>query len=331
MIDLITLGLFCIGFIFLIKGAHILVDGASVLAKRYGVSTFMIGLTVVAFGTSIPELTVNIIAGIQGNTDIILGNILGSNIANIFLILGIISIFVPVFVGRKITRKELPISLLAILILFFIANDFLISGGISEIDRIDGLILIGFFSIFIYYIFSIARKGKKRKEIEETADVVLHREKKIKSIIFIIVGLIGVSIGGNWIVDGAIEIASIFGVSETLIGLTIISIGTSIPELATSLVALRKKLINLAVGNVIGSNIFNIFLVLGVSSLITPIQFNLTRNFEIGIVIFSTLILFIFLFLNGKIMGKKYEIKRWQGFVLLFLYIIFILTSIFRG
>ena len=331
MLDPITLGLFVLGFVFLVKGADFLIDGASALAKRFGVSTFFIGLTVVAFGTSVPELAVSINAGLQGNTDIILGNILGSNIANILLILGTIAVIVPVFVERRIVRKELPISLLAILVLAFLANDGFFSGGVSEIDRIDGIILIAFFVLFMYYVFSVAKKGKSKEEVEETAKVILHKDSKLKSVLLIVAGLVGVTLGSEWIVNGAIDIASFLGVGETLIGLTIIAIGTSIPELAASLMALKKKVVDMAVGNIVGSNIFNIFWVLGLSAIISPIAFEPARNVEVGMVVFATLIMFAFLLGKGKIMGKSYELKRWHGSNFLMFYILFILFSIIAG
>ncbi|HMS91492.1 MAG TPA: calcium/sodium antiporter, partial [Candidatus Absconditabacterales bacterium] len=263
--------LFVIGFVFLIKGADMLVEGASSVAKKFHISDLVIGLTIVAIGTSAPELVVNIMASIKGSAGIAIGNVLGSNIANILLILGVSAITYPITVKKATTFKEIPFSLLAVLVLGFVANDAIIDGAsFSGITRIDGLVLLSFFAIFMYYVFGISRTENDLPE-----EVTVKKMSGWKSIIFIIIGLIGLTLGGQWIVDGAIQIAKIFGVSETVIGLTIVAVGTSLPELATCVVAAMKKKSDIAIGNIIGSNIFNIFWILGLSAIISPLPFNI--------------------------------------------------------
>jgi len=313
--------LLIIGFVLLIKGASFLVDGAASLGRRLNVSDLVIGLTVVAFGTSTPELFVNIFASIKGNTDIAIGNILGSNIANIFLILGISAVIFPLAVSKGTVWKEIPLSLLAALLLGVMANDRLIDkSSVSVLTRIDGIVFISFFIIFIYYSVSIAKRI-------EGIDEQLPRKQYglLKSFLLTIGGLIGLGIGGNLIVDSAAYIASKLGISESLIGLTVVAVGTSLPELATSAVAAYKKNVEIAVGNVVGSNIFNIFFVLGLSSIIKPLPFQAGGNIDIGVVILASLLLFICMFT-----GKKHSLDRWEGIVLIILYCSYIAFLIIK-
>jgi cation:H+ antiporter len=318
----LTYVLFGIGFILLIKGAYFLVDGASSIARQLRVSDLAIGLTIVAFGTSAPELFVNIIASAKGNTDLAIGNILGSNIANVFLILGVSSIIYPLRVTKGTVWKEIPFSLLAALVLGVMANDHLIDNqNFSALTRIDGMILLSFFTIFLYYSYGIA------KEIQGVEQHVRVEQKSTAtSVILIGVGLVGLTLGGKWIVDGAIVIAKNLGMSESLIGLTIVAVGTSLPELATSAVAAHKRNAEIAVGNVVGSNIFNIFFVLGISSIIKPLPFQVKSNLDIGAVILSSLLLFLFMFT-----GKKRSLDRWEGAVFLVLYAAYIIYLFSRG
>ncbi|UCF83218.1 MAG: calcium/sodium antiporter [Desulfobacteraceae bacterium] len=303
------------GFIFLIKGADFLVDGASSIARRFNVSDLVIGLTVVAFGTSSPELFVNIISSIKGNTEIAIGNVLGSNIANIFLILGVSSIIYPLTVGTGTVWKEIPLSLLAALLLGILANDQLIDKALfSYITRIDGLVSLSFFIIFIYYSVSIAKK------IEGMEDHVPTRQHGLtKSILLVVLGLIALVLGGQWIVNSAVKLALKFGMSQSLVGLTIVAVGTSLPELATSAVAARKRNVEIAVGNVVGSNIFNIFFVLGISSVIKPLPFQTRSNIDIGVVILASILLFAYMFT-----GKKRSLDRWEGIIFLIIYAAYI-------
>lgn len=303
--------LFILGFILLIKGADLLVDGASAIARRFNVSDLVIGLTVVAFGTSTPELFVNIVASARGNSEIAIGNVLGSNIANILLILGISAAIYPLSVSKGTVWKEIPFSLLAVIILGLMANDRGIDAAdISRLTRIDGLVLLAFFSIFLYYSFGIA------KAIEGLTDHVPAKAQGIaKSFLLILAGLIGLTLGAKWIVDGAVSFAKSLGMSESLVGLTIVAVGTSLPELATSAMAAYKKNAEIAVGNVVGSNIFNIFFVLGVSATIRPLPFQAGSNVDIGVVIASSLFLFLFIFT-----GKTRSLDRWEGILFLLLY-----------
>ncbi|MCB9802904.1 calcium/sodium antiporter [Candidatus Nomurabacteria bacterium] len=315
----ITLSLFLVGFYFLIKGADWLVGGASSIAKRLKVSDLMIGLTIVSFGTSAPELVVNLVASFNGSGDLAVANIIGSNISNILLILGISAVIFPLAVKKGTTWKEIPFSLLAVIVLWFLANDFLIDGqNVSALSRIDGLILLSFFVIFLYYTFGIAK-------VEGEGDDV-RKYGVWTSIAMIIAGALGLAFGGQWIVDGAIEIAKFFGMSESLIGLTIVAVGTSLPELAASAMAAWRHNPDIAIGNIIGSNIFNVFWILGLSAAIKPIVFNLNLNTDIYIVISATALLFLFMFV-----GKKNILQRWQGIVMLSLYLAYIVYLIIRG
>jgi len=311
---------FIIGFIFLIKGAALLVDGASSIARRLNISDLVIGLTVVAFGTSAPELFVNIVASIKGNTDIAIGNVVGSNIANVFLILGVSSIIYPLAVTKGTVWKEIPFSLLAAIVLFITANDQLLDGSqLSVLTRIDGLVFLSFFIIFIYYTCSIATHIDGMQ-----AHVPAKQSGWLRSSLYIILGLAGLILGGKWIVDGAVALATRFGMSDSLVGLTIVAVGTSLPELATSAVAAYKRNTDIAVGNVVGSNIFNIFFVLGISAGIKPLPFQPGNNLDIGVVVISSLILFLFMFT-----GKKRSLDRWEGLIFLICYGGFIAYHVF--
>ena len=304
-----------VGFAFVIKGADLLVEGASAFAKKLAVSDLVIGLTIVAFGTSLPELAVNIFASINGNTDIAIGNILGSNIANILLILGISGIIYPLVVTKGTVWKEIPLSLLAAVLLGVLANDMSIDGAkTSVLSRIDGLVLLSFFIIFLYYSFSIPGR------IEGPADLFPEKKKSIRQISYMIsTGLLTLIFGGKFVVDGVVELATALGISQSTIGLTIVAVGTSLPELATSAIAAYKKNPEIALGNVVGSNIFNIFFILGISSLIRPLGFGANSNLDIGVLILSSIIFFIFMFT-----GKKHKLDRWEAGLFLTIYAAYI-------
>jgi len=317
---MITYILFIVGFFFLIKGADLLVDGSSSIAKKFRISNIVIGLTIVAFGTSSPEFIVNIFASAKGNTEIAIGNILGSNIANILLILGISSMIYPLFTKKNTVWKEIPLSLLAALILGVMVNDFRIDNGLySGLTRIDGIVLLAFFIIFIYYTFGIAKiTGETSEETQ------IKQLSNLRSGTYIVIGFLGLFLGGKWIVDGAIKIAELFNVSQSLIGLTVVAIGTSLPELATSAIAAYKKQTDIAIGNVVGSNIFNIFWVLGFSSLIRPLPFSKTNDLDILMTIFASAILFFIMFI-----GKKHTIEKSQGAMMILIYIGYVTLLIF--
>lgn len=300
-----------IGFILLIKGADFLVSGSASIARRFGISELVIGLTVVAFGTSTPELFVNILAGIRGTTDIAIGNVIGSNIANILLILGASAIIFPLAVSRGTVWKEIPFSLLAVVVLGVMANDRLIDGATaSALTRADGLVLLGFFVIFLYYSAGIAHEGA---DVEQSAPQ--KTSSGFRSMGSIGLGLLGLVWGGKWIVDAAVAISASLGMSQAVIGLTVVAVGTSLPELATSIVAARKKNVDIAVGNVVGSNIFNIFFILGVSALIRPLPFRETANWDVLVMTAASLFLFVTMFT-----GKKNILERWEGILMLAAY-----------
>ncbi len=328
----LTIILFILGFVFLIKGADILVDGSSSLARKFGVSSFFIGLTIVAFGTSAPELVVSALASFKGSAGIALGNIIGSNISNTLLILGIAAVITPLAIKKGTVHKEIPLSLLAVLAVGILANDFLIDGVTpSSLTRIDGLILILFFVIFLYYTFGITKdkKGVLEKtvgEIKEAAADGVKEHNNFVSALMIIVGLSALAVGGKLIVDGAIVFARVLGVSEALIGLTIVAVGTSLPELAASAVAAHKGQTNIAVGNIVGSNIFNLLWVLGLSSVIRPIIYNPALNVDMLILAAITILLLFLIYA-----GRKNILGRWEGVTLLTLYASYIVFLIWRG
>jgi cation:H+ antiporter len=303
--------LFIVGFGLLISGANLLVEGSASIAKKLNISSIVIGLTIVAFGTSAPELIVNIFASVQGNTEIAIGNILGSNIVNILLILGISAIIYPLATKENTVWKEIPLSLLAAILVGVMVNDLLIDGGtFSGLTRIDGIVFIAFFIIFLYYTFGISKVSG------ENTDLEIKEMSYMKSSLYIIGGLLGLVFGGKWIVDGAIKIAEGFNVSQSLIGLTVVAIGTSLPELATSAVAAYKKQSDIAIGNVVGSNIFNIFWILGLSAVINPLPFSKDSAIDIIMTILASLILFLIMFI-----GKKHTVERWQGVIMILIYI----------
>jgi len=317
----LTYLLFFVGFVVLIKGADLLVDGSSSVAKKLNIPDLVIGLTVVAFGTSTPELFVNIAASLQGNADIAIGNILGSNIANVLLILGVAAVIAPLTVQRSTTWKEIPFSLLAVLALGVMANDIAIDAkASSEVNRSDGLVLIGFFIIFMYYVVEIARKS------DAPTDRNFKPMPNWKATLFIVLGLVGLAVGGQWIVGGAVTVATQFGVSQSLIGLTVVAVGTSLPELATSAVAAYKKNTDIAIGNVVGSNIFNIFWVLGLSAVIKPLPFLEANNLDLGMTVIASVLLFVFL-----AAGRKHVLQRWQGVLFLAIYTGYIVLLVLRG
>lgn len=292
-----------------------MVDGAAAIAKRLHISSLVIGLTIVAFGTSAPELIVNIFASLNGSTDIAIGNILGSNIVNVFLILGIASVIYPLRSQKNTVWKEIPLSLLAAVILGVLVNDMRIDGGaFSGLTRIDGLVLLAFFIIFLYYTFGIARSSDETDAGDEIKDLTYAR-----SWAYIVLGFAGLVVGGKWIVDGAVQIATALQVSQSLIGLTVVAIGTSLPELATSAIAAYKKQSDIAIGNVVGSNIFNIFFILGISSIIKPLPFSPSADIDILMTIAASVLLFVVMFV-----GKRHVLQKWQGIVMILIYIAYI-------
>lgn len=319
---MLTYLLFFIGFALLIKGAGFLVDGASSIAKKFGISALAIGLTIVAFGTSAPELIVNILSSLRGSTDLAIGNIIGSNSANILLILGISAAIYPLAITKGTVWKEIPLSLLAVVVVAIMSNDALIENlPFSALGRVDGLVLLSFFVIFLYYTYGISKIGASKKIETKISEYSLTR-----SVLMAAVGLVGLTVGGKWVVDGAIFMAKGLGASEALIGLTVVAIGTSLPELATSAVAAYKKNADIAVGNIVGSNIFNIFWILGISAIVKPLPFNSKIFTDVIVTVIATILLFAFMFI-----GKKHVLERWQGAAFVLLYIIYVAYLIIRG
>lgn len=321
LISLVPYAFLVAGFAFLMKGADWLVDGSSALAKSLRVSDLVIGLTVVAFGTSSPELFVNVLASYEGRPEIAIGNILGSNIFNVLAILGLSAVIYPITVQSNTVWKEIPFSLLAAIVVGIIASDVQIAGGTSSaINRIDGLVLLLFFAIFMYYVLDMARASP------QPAGDEIQRLPAWKSILLTIAGLALLVVGGRWIVDSAVQIAQDFNVSEKLIGVTIVAIGTSLPELATSLIAARKRNSDIAVGNVVGSNIFNIFLILGTSSVIHPLPVQATSRVDLLVTILASVLLFLAMFI-----GRRHTLHRAEGVGFLLVYALYMVYTMYVG
>lgn len=299
-----------VGFIVLIKGADIFVDGASSIALNLKLSKMLIGLTIVAFGTSAPEFAVSIKSIISGNADMLLGNVIGSNILNILLIIGICSLIHPIIVKSNTVKKEIPIVMLVSGLLFFLAKDNLFVPSVNEISRNDGFIILLFFTIFIYYLISIMRN----KTDEDSNEAPL---SMFKSILFTVFGIACIVIGSNVVVDSASKIATILGVSQRMIALTVVAFGTSLPELVTSIVSVRKGEQEILVGNIVGSNIFNIGIVTGVPVAlfggIPAVGFSMI---DLIAMIVAAILLFVFSF-------KDRRIDKFEGIIMLIIFIVY--------
>lgn len=328
---ILSIILFAVGLVILIKAANMLVDGASSIALRFNINPIVIGLTIVAFGTSAPELVVSVTSALSGNTAIAFGNIVGSNIANILLILGISALIAPLAVQKNTIWKEIPMSFLAAIILVILGfQNILDVGGfgaffgdthsvVGSLTLSNGLILLAFFVIFIYYTFGIAK-------VTASDELTVTKSSLMKSVIFVVIGLVGLVFGSKLLVDNAIIIAKIFGVSDQFIGLTLVAVGTSVPELVTSIVAASRKQVELAVGNVIGSNIFNIFFILGITALVSDIPINGQGLMDILVLFGATLLLFVSLFVL-----KKGTIGKIEGVAMLLCYAGYISFLVIRG
>ena len=311
--------LLIVGFVILIKGADIFVDGASSVAGNFKVSKMLIGLTIVAFGTSAPEFAVSVKSMISHSGDIVLGNVIGSNILNILLILGVAAMVKPLSVKNNTVKKELPITMLITTLFAVLLSDVLINGAESNtFSRSDGIILVLFFLVFIYYLISMAR----HKTEEETDTKYM---KMPKAILFTVLGIAGIVVGSNFVVDSASAIAQAIGISEKMIALTVIALGTSLPELVTSVTATRKGEVDIAIGNVVGSNIFNIGLVIGVPTAIFGGISNITFNYiDLIVMIVSAVLLFVFAFKDRKISKK-------EGLVFLLIFLVYYGYVIYKG
>lgn len=299
-----------IGFLLLVKGADWFVEGASSIAKKIKIPSFVIGLTIVAFGTSAPELAVSVTAALKGSNDIAIGNVVGSNIFNTLVVLGMSAAIMPIIVEKGMIKRDYPMSIFVSLLLGVLAMDTILwkKPGM-QIGRGDGIILL---LVFAVYMFMTVKAGiQNRIEDEPIEELSLW-----KSILIAVLGLAGIVLGGDWSVDGAKEIARILGMSEALIGLTIVAIGTSLPELVTSIVAARKGENDIAVGNVIGSNIFNILLILGVSSVIHPMDVSQTYLYDIGMLILTMLAVYLPI-------AKTKKVGRGTGIVMVLCYVVY--------
>lgn len=311
------------GLVLLIKGADWLVRGASSVARRFRVSDFVIGLTVVSFGTSLPELLIGLVAGAEGKPDLIVGNVLGSNIANVLLVLGVAALVSPLTAERTTVWREIPFTLLASITLVALLNDAFFEGAESSaLTRIDGIVLFAFFCVFVYYTAQVVRTAADREWVGAYEGHSMPR-----SAFEIGGGLIALIAGGQLSVTGATGIATSWGMSQTFIGLTVIAIGTSLPELATSAVAAYRKNADIAVGNVVGSNIFNIFIVLGITSMVKPIPFNVVNNVDLGLMLVTTVLLFVFMFLGHP----ERTIQRREGAVFVTIYLAYMGFLVYRG
>ncbi len=310
-----------IGLILIILGANGLTDGAASIAKKLKISSLVIGLTIVGFGTSTPELSVSISSALKGSADIAIGNIVGSNIFNTLFIVGCTAMVAPIVITRNTIRREIPLCILASVVLLVCANDVLLDHApMNVISSTDGLILLCFFVIFLGYSIAISKNTN-----EKTAEIEIKALSWWKSITFILLGLAALIFGGQIFVNGAIGIARGLGISEAVIGVTIVAIGTSLPELATSVVAAMKKNPEIAIGNIIGSNLFNIFFILGCSATITPLFPKGISNFDYLWLVASSILLWFF----GLFFGKRI-IMRFEGIILILAWVVYTTWLIIR-
>ena len=309
--------LLIVGLVLILLGADALVNGASAVARKYGISEFVVGLTIVGIGTSAPELIVSAISAINGSSDIAIGNVVGSNISNVFMILGITAIIAPISLTKSNLKYDLPIALGVSLLLFVLAYDSIFLGKeFNVISRWDGLILIALFILFMIYSFKSSASGDQN---EESAESENGKVNIVKSVLLIVCGLVGLVLGGRLFVNSGSDIARGFGVSDAFIGITVMAVGTSLPELAASVNAAIKKKGQMALGNVIGSNIFNILLILGTSSIIRPLPLGGITMIDMGMMILTT----VMIMLSALLISKK-EIKRGVGALFFMIYIAYI-------
>ena len=323
---ILNLVLLLVGFAALIKGADWFVDGSASLAKVFRVPSLIIGLTIVAFGTSAPELAVSSTAALQGSNEIALSNVVGSNMFNLLVVLGACALFTKVPCGDDVLKRDYPISVLnSILVLIFAGSSVVFTGSLigndmsaqaGVIGRIEGAILVVLFVLYVIWLIRVAKNNKTEKSDEKLKPVW-------KCFLLIVIGIVIIVIGGNFVVNSAKEIARAFGMTETLIGLTVVALGTSLPELVTSIVAARRKEVGLAVGNVIGSNIFNLMLILGTSAILNPVAVNFASFFDLIILILMSLVTYAFL------VSRK-ELNRGEGIVMILIYVAQIVFAIVR-
>jgi len=334
--------LFVLGIYFLIKGADWIVDGASVMARKLGVSNLVIGLTIVAFGTSLPELTVGIFSAIKGSAGIVFGNVIGANIANVLLILGATAVIRRIDVKTETVWKQIPFALLAAFILFLFSSRTIFGLGGESLTFVEGFIFLGLLIYFLHSVAQMSKREKKKKKLYLDFDLVtnirsmIRKKERVLTDGFsrlnwkilgkFVVGVVMICFGGRWVVSGAIFIAGQFGLSSFLISATIISIGTTLPEFIVSIFAILRGKVDMAVGNVIGSTIFNIFGVLGISAIVRSMTIPAFIYIDVAIMFFVFLLLFIFMFT-----GKNHSLRRKDGIVFLLLYVLYLCYIIVRG
>lgn len=320
MLDIL---LIIIGFVLLVKGADYLVDGASNIAKRFHIPEIVIGLTIVAIGTSMPELVVSLTSALEGHSDIAIGNVVGSNIANMFLILGVCSIIKPLEFKKQTRLIENPFTLFVTILLFFLCNN-----GTEEtahiITSFEGIVLLIICTFYIIYNIIMAKKGNQfdledgQEIMEETTTMTI-----LRAILDVIIGIVGLKLGGDLVVNSCVSIASSFGVSEELISLTIVAISTSLPELITSITATRKGETDMAIGNILGSQIFNIVLIIGVSAFLCPINYAVSYNKYMIVLIMGTIMLSLYPFV-----GTKNKMTRSNGIPFVFIYALYMVSLV---
>lgn len=313
----LTVVLLLVGIALVLLGADKLTDGATGLARRFNVTEMVIGLTVVAFGTSLPEFVTSFMSALKGSSAISIGNIVGSNTFNVLMIVGCSALVSPIVISKSTIHKDIPFAILATLSLIVVSLDAVLDGGQFEnlISRTDGLMLLGLFAVFMFYTFSIARNKDGAGEQPQALQIAPMSYGRI--FLYVILGLAGLVFGGNLFVDAATEIALSMGVSETVVGLTLVAAGTSLPELATSIVAARKGSSAIAIGNVVGSNIFNIFFVMGFCATVSPMPVGSISYFDLGLMLLSILILWCFSY-------TKRTIERWEGGVMVVVYLVYL-------
>ena len=311
-----------IGFVFLVKGADLFVEGSSSIAKKLKVPSIVIGLTIVAIGTSLPEAAVSITASVTNNNALAISNVLGSNIFNLMVVIGVCAILTPVAVQKDVVRRDLPFSVICALLLLVLGYM-----GSMSLGRVDGIILLLLYIAFLGFMIYTAMKARKAGN-ENSSEVVAEAEEiKImsvpKSILFIVIGAVGIMIGGDVVVDSAVNIATSFGMSQTLVGLTIVALGTSLPELVTSVVAAKKREVDMALGNAIGSNVANILMILGIASSIRPIPFHMEDLIDICVLVAFSLLIWLFAW-------TKKRIDKGEGLVMVVLYVIYVVYAAMR-
>lgn len=314
---------FVVGLLLIIKGADWLTDGASDIARRFNVSSLVIGLTIVAFGTSTPELVVSVISAVKGQTDLAIGNVVGSNIFNSLAIVGVTALICPVACTKGNIRYDVPLCFLASIVLFVMANDTLLGASKDVVSRSDGIVLLCFMAIFLSYSITLGINSSNN-EIDKMQSTTAHVGK---AVLFFIIGLAGLIVGGEWMVDGASGIAAHMGVSQSVIALTIVAAGTSFPELMTSIMAARKGDTDMALGNAVGSNIFNIFFILGISATVSPLQRGNIGIFDFLTLVFGAALIWVFCRF-----GRKYHhITRSEGAALTMCAVVYYILSVIQA